>query len=421
MKTMKKKIQHLFSHEKWIAYTLVGVFFLLLCHTLLFFGHQFLAYRYDVLHEEATKEGTLVTMSADFQMMQMAASKRSFLTRPDVLIREIATLHNGVQSLMGQYRNDFYRMHDAIASNIQSLRTILELGEEIVFPEREEVSRRANYLEGRLNMNKDEREESLEDLVKLSGEYVEKASEDIERAKKILVMEDITSLKHEITFLDSIYRVSGDTTLVFDAKTFNKLYQESFSENKLTQKADELRAAWTTLSNLLDPYRIESREIRRIAREKRADIVAEEAKKWIDKEPPEPPFFDIYNQIFVSLKEQMMYVYEDGDLIMSTPITSGRQNYETVRGTFKIYTKQRNKLMKSPFPDEEYELGVDYWMGFYGAYGIHDTCNSRDCWRTKYGWPSYIYNGSHGCINTPYNAVRFIYNWAKIGTTVHVK
>lgn len=77
--------------------------------------------------------------------------------------------------------------------------------------------------------------------------------------------------------------------------------------------------------------------------------------------------------------------------------------------------------MKSPFPDEDYELWVDYWMGFYGAYGIHDACNSRDCWRTVYGTPSYLYNGSHGCVNTPYNAVRTIYNWARIGTTVHVK
>jgi L,D-transpeptidase catalytic domain len=421
MKSMKKKIQHLFSQEKRIAYTLVGVFFLLLCHTLLFFGHQFLVYRYDVLYEEATGEGTLVTMPADFQQMQSVAGKRAFLTRPDTLFREAIALQTGVRSLISQYRNDFYRMRDTIVSNLQSLRTIVELSEEFVFPEREEVNHRANYLEGRLNMNKDERIESLEDLVKSSVQYVEKASEDLERTMKSLVLQDIVSLKHEITFLDSIYRVSPGMTLKFDVQIFNKLYLESFSEDKLLQKSDDLRSSWTTLSNLLNPYRIESREVRRIAREKRADIVAEEAKKWIDKKPPEAPFPAIFDQIFVSLSEQMMYVYEDGELIMSTPITSGRQNFQTVRWTFKIYTKQRNKLMKSPFPDEEYELWVDYWMGFYGAYGIHDTCNSRDCWRTKYGWPSYIYNGSHGCINTPYNAVRLIYNWARIGTTVHVK
>ena len=77
--------------------------------------------------------------------------------------------------------------------------------------------------------------------------------------------------------------------------------------------------------------------------------------------------------------------------------------------------------MKSPFPEEEYELWVDYWLGFSGAYGIHDACNSTDCWRTKFGLSTYIYNGSHGCINTPYNAVKMIYNWARVGTTVYIK
>lgn len=67
MKTMKKNIQYLFSEEKWIAYTLVGVFFLLLCHMLLFFGHQFFVYRYDTLYDEATKEGAVVIMPDGFQ------------------------------------------------------------------------------------------------------------------------------------------------------------------------------------------------------------------------------------------------------------------------------------------------------------------------------------------------------------------
>lgn len=328
---MKKKIQHLFSQEKRIAYTLVGVFFLVLCYTLLFFGHQFLVYRYEVLHEEATREGTLVVMPADFQRAHAVAEKRSYLTRPDVLFQEAVMLQSGVRVLISQYRNDFYRMREAITGNMQSLRTILELSEGMVFAEREEISHRASYLEGRLTMNKEDREESLDQLVKLSGEYVEKASADLERTKKALVIQDITSLKHEITFLDSLYRVNPGTKLKFDAKVFNKLYQESFAETKLNQKADDLRASWLTISNLLDPYRIESREIRRLAREKRADIVAEEAKKWIEKEPPEAPFPDIYDQIYISLAEQMMYVYEDGDLITSTPITSGRQKYQTVR------------------------------------------------------------------------------------------
>jgi lipoprotein-anchoring transpeptidase ErfK/SrfK len=361
-------------------------------------------------------------MPVEFQKTHINANTLNFITRTDTIIHDAVVLQSGIRSVINQYRNDLYRMHDTIVQNIQSLRTFVEVSEEIVFPERDEIRTRIEYLETQLASDRETRTESLETLMQTSNEYVLKAIADLERTKKNLVLQDIQSLDHEITFLDSIYRVNRDTALSFDPKILKKIYTESFTEEKLaTQTSEQLQESLTTLSNLLDPYRIESRDIRKIAREKRADIVAKEAEKWVESTPPEAPFFDIYDQIYVSLKDQKMYVYEDSDLILSTPITSGRQNYETVRGTFKVYTKQRNKLMKSPFPDEEYELWVDYWLGFYGAYGIHDACNSTDCWRTKFGGASYVYNGSHGCINTPYNAVRFIYNWAKIGTTVHVK
>jgi lipoprotein-anchoring transpeptidase ErfK/SrfK len=279
-----------------------------------------------------------------------------------------------------------------------------------------------NYLETQLTNTREERVESLDELVKLSQEYVTKATSDFERTNKNLILQDIDALRHEITFIDSVYRVNKNATLTFDVKTFSKLYAESFTEEKRTaENSEQLTVSFTTLSNLLNPYRIESVEIRKIAREKRTADVAKEAVKWKDASPPEAPFFDIYDQILISLRDQMMYAYEDGDLILSTPITSGRQNFETVKGTFKIYTKQRNKIMKSPFPEIEYELWVDYWLGFYGAYGIHDSCNATDCWRTRFGGANYIYSGSHGCINTPYSAIRYIYNWSQIGTTVHVK
>ncbi len=30
-------------------------------------------------------------------------------------------------------------------------------------------------------------------------------------------------------------------------------------------------------------------------------------------------------------------------------------------------------------------LHVDYWIPFYGSYGIHDACNEKSCWRTEFG------------------------------------
>lgn len=66
----------------------------MLFHVVTFFWHQFLVYRYDVLYAEATQEGTLVEMPADFQEAHAVANERSFLTRPDILVKEAVVLQS---------------------------------------------------------------------------------------------------------------------------------------------------------------------------------------------------------------------------------------------------------------------------------------------------------------------------------------
>ena len=58
---------------------------------------------------------------------------------------------------------------------------------------------------------------------------------------------------------------------------------------------------------------------------------------------------------------------------------------------------------------------VSYWLGFYGSYGIHDAR-----WRTMFGENYYERNGSHGCVNTPTEAMAQIYEHAEVGTPVVV-
>ena len=49
--------------------------------------------------------------------------------------------------------------------------------------------------------------------------------------------------------------------------------------------------------------------------------------------------------------------------------------------------------------------------------GIHDSTWRAD-W--EYGGDTYKYNGSHGCVNTPYSKVAKIYKKAQVGTKVIV-
>ena len=47
---------------------------------------------------------------------------------------------------------------------------------------------------------------------------------------------------------------------------------------------------------------------------------------------------------------------------------------------------------------EDYEANVTYWMPFAGNVGIHDAS-----WRSEFGGNLYLWEGSHGCVNVPYD------------------
>ncbi len=124
--------------------------------------------------------------------------------------------------------------------------------------------------------------------------------------------------------------------------------------------------------------------------------------------------------IEVNLTSQHLWVYQDDQVIYESPITSGAtgMGFPTATGLFSIYAKARNThLIGYQYgPQYNYDVLVDYWMPFYGGFGLHDAWR----WRSSYGGPDYYYNGSHGCVNLPLATAAFIYNWADIGTPVWV-
>ena len=116
--------------------------------------------------------------------------------------------------------------------------------------------------------------------------------------------------------------------------------------------------------------------------------------------------------IEVSLDEQYMWYYVDGEVYVETPITSGSYAHGgTDPRVVYVYTKIPNKWLTGP----TWHSFVKYWVAIQGAIGIHDAS-----WRSVYGGDEYKYNGSHGCINTPAEAMKKIYDKVEIGTPVIV-
>ncbi len=120
--------------------------------------------------------------------------------------------------------------------------------------------------------------------------------------------------------------------------------------------------------------------------------------------------------IEISLKQQHMWFYINGDLYCHTDVVTGNNDgyHNTPKGTFKIFQRQSPATLVG----EDYRTKVTYWLGFTSSgVGIHDST-----WRSskEYGGNTYKGNGSHGCVNTPYSAVKKIYQKARIGNYVVV-
>lgn len=113
--------------------------------------------------------------------------------------------------------------------------------------------------------------------------------------------------------------------------------------------------------------------------------------------------------IEVDMTNQMMYYYRDGVLEIETPVVTGNTSLRrgTPCGTNYVYAKQTNRVLRGP----GYASPVKFWIPVKGGIGIHDAS-----WRSEYGEEIYKTNGSHGCINTPYDKVAKLYEMVEIGT-----
>lgn len=131
--------------------------------------------------------------------------------------------------------------------------------------------------------------------------------------------------------------------------------------------------------------------------------------------------------ITISLARQRLRAWDGHTLVLSTLVTTGNRLLPTPVGRFTIFAKRSPYTFISPWPQGSpyyYPPSrVSFALEFRaGGYFIHDAP-----WRAVFGpgtntvgSPGTNYGGTHGCINVPYNAARFLFDWAPLGTRVHV-
>jgi LysM repeat protein len=125
---------------------------------------------------------------------------------------------------------------------------------------------------------------------------------------------------------------------------------------------------------------------------------------------PTPPMGEFGPKwVDVNISTQLMTAYEGQTPVFSAKASTGIPRHPTVEGTYRIYAKYRSVKMEGGQGAEYYYIpNVPYTMYFYSGYALHGAY-----WHNNFGHPM-----SHGCVNLPVDAAKWMFDWAPIGTMV---
>lgn len=120
--------------------------------------------------------------------------------------------------------------------------------------------------------------------------------------------------------------------------------------------------------------------------------------------------------IYVSLAQQRMWAYENGELAFKVLVSTGIAERATKPGTYRVKTKLQEAWSRV------WQLRMPYWMGIYDVgsveNGIHAMPFSRAgrAVRWRVGTP-----GSYGCVVLNAKDAAALYKWAPMGTLVIIR
>jgi lipoprotein-anchoring transpeptidase ErfK/SrfK len=115
-------------------------------------------------------------------------------------------------------------------------------------------------------------------------------------------------------------------------------------------------------------------------------------------------------RIEVNLSTQRTYLFENDAVVQSWAISSGLPGSSTQPGNFRIGWKTPMQDMGC-FPGAPYCTENVPWVAYFNG----DQAFHGAYWHNNFGRPM-----SHGCVNLPVSAAKFLYDWAPKGVQVWV-
>ena len=215
--------------------------------------------------------------------------------------------------------------------------------------------------------------------------------------------------------LASIVDLEPDGTVTVDEKVLGEKvsrWAESYSKKDTPFLFDSWVKGLTEISFVTCDYLIDAQSVTEQIRAQlltmQSGTVSVEAACY-DKDGEPFSLGDSY--IEVDFDNQQMTFIKDGRLVVNTNIVTGALNgHQTPTGLYETHGKEHDVWLKG----DDYLVFVKYWISVVGdIIGLHDAS-----WRENFGASFYVYGGSHGCVNTPEEAMAMIWNLAEDGTPV---
>ncbi len=123
-------------------------------------------------------------------------------------------------------------------------------------------------------------------------------------------------------------------------------------------------------------------------------------------------------RIVISLSDQRMQVYQDGELLWDWPVSTGIESSPTSPGVFQVQTHE------NPAYAAAWDLWMPHFLGIYragpgtmnGIHGLPTLSNGQMLWAGLLGSPA-----SYGCIILSLENAETLYNWAENGVIVEIR
>ena len=145
------------------------------------------------------------------------------------------------------------------------------------------------------------------------------------------------------------------------------------------------------------------------------EIVDENAEPASGQET-DPPTASGGKYVLVSIGEQHLYAYENGQLVYSFVASTGMGNSTRV-GTFQVLDKIPNAY------GANWNIWMPNWMGIYwsgslenGIHALPILPGGGRLWAGFLGTPI-----SYGCVVLGVDEAVWLYDWADVGTPVEIR